>query len=224
MPGDAATARANLGITPDNIGAAPSGYGLGTSSGKDCSDFNTAIDIGWYWMTGGNVLNGPLENGSFKYGCLRVERRGAYITQTAIVNDILAMRGSNDGGATWGIWQHVNPGMQLGQEYPTTERYDGKPVYRKAIALGALPSAAVKRYGGVYGALSSSVPDWDTIVDLKLIIKSNDGSFGAAATYGGKKASIWAEKTQGQPNLVVDTDTWDATGFNGWAYMTYTKA
>lgn len=47
-----------------------------------------------------------------------------------------------------GNWQPVewiNPPMQLGVEYRTTERYLGKPVYVKTINMGNLPGNAVKR-------------------------------------------------------------------------------
>ena len=47
-----------------------------------------------------------------------------------------------------GNWQPVewiNPPMQLGVEYRTTERYLGKPVYVKTINMGNLPDNAVKR-------------------------------------------------------------------------------
>lgn len=46
-----------------------------------------------------------------------------------------------------GNWQPVewiNPPMQLGVEYRTTERYLGKPVYVKTINMGNLPGNAVK--------------------------------------------------------------------------------
>lgn len=39
-------------------------------------------------------------------------------------------------------WEH--PPMQLGVEYRTVERYDGKPVYAKAINFGQAPNATYK--------------------------------------------------------------------------------
>ena len=44
----------------------------------------------------------------------------------------------------WTPWEYVNPPMQLGVEYRTVERYNGKPVYVKAINFGALPNNANK--------------------------------------------------------------------------------
>ena len=43
-----------------------------------------------------------------------------------------------------GIAEYLNPPMELGVEYRTTERYLGKPVYVKAVNFGVLPNAATK--------------------------------------------------------------------------------
>lgn len=40
-----------------------------------------------------------------------------------------------------GVQEWLNPPMELGVEYKTTERYLGKPVYTKAVSCGALPAA-----------------------------------------------------------------------------------
>ena len=42
------------------------------------------------------------------------------------------------------VLEYENPPMILGKEYRTTERYLGKPVYAKAVDLGALPNNTVK--------------------------------------------------------------------------------
>lgn len=44
----------------------------------------------------------------------------------------------------WGPWEWVNPPMELGVEYRTTERYLGKPVYVKVVDCGALPNNTTK--------------------------------------------------------------------------------
>ena len=44
----------------------------------------------------------------------------------------------------WGEWEYENPPMQIGVEYLTTERFNNKPVYRKAIDLGVLHYAESK--------------------------------------------------------------------------------
>lgn len=41
-------------------------------------------------------------------------------------------------------YEYLNPPMQLGVEYRTTERYMGKPVYVKLVDFGALPNNTTK--------------------------------------------------------------------------------
>lgn len=47
-------------------------------------------------------------------------------------------------GVVWGEWEWVNPPMQLGVEYRTTERYLGKPVYVKVVDCGSCPADGYK--------------------------------------------------------------------------------
>ena len=56
----------------------------------------------------------------------------------------------------WLPFEWVNPPLNLGVEYRTTERYQGKPVYVQSINFGTLPDASSKsvnhniaNYGGV---------------------------------------------------------------------------
>lgn len=53
-------------------------------------------------------------------------------------------------------YEYLNPPMQLGVEYRTTERYMGKPVYVKLVDFGALPNAASKSLD--HGIKNVSVP------------------------------------------------------------------
>lgn len=43
-----------------------------------------------------------------------------------------------------GVQEWLNPPMELGVEYKTTERYLGKPVYVKLVDLGAFPASGTK--------------------------------------------------------------------------------
>lgn len=45
---------------------------------------------------------------------------------------------------TWYPWEYVNPPMELGKEYRTTERYLGKPVYVKVVDCGQCPASGFK--------------------------------------------------------------------------------
>ena len=48
-----------------------------------------------------------------------------------------------DGETLVNPMEWLNPPMQLGVEYRTTERYLGKPVYAKVVDMGTLPNAAL---------------------------------------------------------------------------------
>ena len=47
---------------------------------------------------------------------------------------------------TWHEWEIVNPPMVVGEEYRTTERYMGKPVYTKLIFCDTLPNTTYKLF------------------------------------------------------------------------------
>ena len=53
----------------------------------------------------------------------------------------------------------INPPMQLGVEYRTTERYNGKPVYVKLVDFGALPNAGLKQVAHGVNNVSFAVVD-----------------------------------------------------------------
>lgn len=51
-------------------------------------------------------------------------------------------------GGAWQPWEWVNPPMELGVEYRTTERWNGKPVYTMMANIGALPNNTGKTTEG----------------------------------------------------------------------------
>ena len=129
-------------ITPESIGAAPAGFGLGSEYTSYIADFNACIKNGWY-RAYSNSLNYPSIGGlGARYGALLVLTRDSTIYHVYYVALYSVMytieRYSNDGGTTWSEWEFVNPPMELGVEYRTTERYLGKPVYVKAVDCGAM--------------------------------------------------------------------------------------
>ena len=108
---------------------APSGYGLGATNGVLITDGNDATRGGDYFW--GNVST----NLPFTYGFMHVGVRvNGSLIQTAyseVHQGCSAQRKCTDG--TWGEWEWVNPPMELGVEYRTTERWQGKPVYTVRI-------------------------------------------------------------------------------------------
>ena len=121
---------------------APAGFGLGSEYTSYIADFNACIKNGWY-RAYSNSLNYPSIGGlGARYGALLVLTRDSTIYHVYYVSLYSVMytieRYSNDGGTTWSEWEFVNPPMELGVEYRTTERYLGKPVYVKAVDCGAM--------------------------------------------------------------------------------------
>lgn len=120
------------------IAYAPAGYGLGATSGKWCEDCNTAKENGFYSLGGSALKNGPPNY--VNYGNMIVINRSTnnHITQIAFYLNLICIRHYAEGA--WGAWEWVNPPMQLGVEYRTTKRHNGKAVYAKAFSIGALPN------------------------------------------------------------------------------------
>lgn len=125
-----------------NINAAPGGFGLGgTAKMLTASDnVDNIRESGWYtwnWDPSEQPAGLP-EEAKYHTGNMRVDGTtgGDYTTQTIY----LAKSGStvNAGDEcviqrlhTTAPWEWVNPPMQLGVEYRTTERYNGKAIYKK---------------------------------------------------------------------------------------------
>lgn len=137
----------NVNLTASQIGAAPSGFGLG-SDPVTVTDFDTATKNGWYR----NVVTGPdvhSPDGSQWFCLVSTWSSGALRQDFYAISDIY-----NGGGLHairwfhstafdgWSPFEWVNPPMKIGLEYRTIERYNGKPVYRKIINTGTLPTEA----------------------------------------------------------------------------------
>ncbi len=120
-----------------NINAAPGGFGLGENIDVPYNvDANECLNNGWY-APGKNV---PVDG----IWIVRVDAGGGYVRQTAYaiknsnaVPDYVVCRRSFSQNK-WSPWEWVNPPMELGVEYRTTERYLGKPVYVKAVDCGEI--------------------------------------------------------------------------------------
>lgn len=118
---------------------APAGYGLGVPSHyeKHPEDIDAVFKSGYYLLT--------METANTSTEILHVLAR----TDTECVQERYSSldnsyrrRYTLNGSDGWSGWEWDNPPMQPGVEYRTTERWNGKPVYIKAVELGNLPDAA----------------------------------------------------------------------------------
>lgn len=127
---------------------APAGYGLGEVAPSSLIQTTAALDAakatGWYRFYG-------YESGSYwnigGYISGLIEVKGSR-TATDGIRQYFYPDGCNaylvrmmaDGA--WSKWEWVNPPMIAGQEYRTTERWNGKPLYKKLVSLGSVSNGA----------------------------------------------------------------------------------
>lgn len=123
-----------------SVAYAPDGYGLGRSavsiaSGDNLNNYKIG---GWYQFTKG-VVNAP-----FDYGMMLIIHGSDYNNQTfqyafsRYPANNMAIRQLFDG--SWGAWEWINPPMNAGVEYRTTERWQGVPVYTTMVNFGNMPN------------------------------------------------------------------------------------
>lgn len=121
--------------------AAPGGYGLGSTAMllTDADDLNTIGRAGWYYW----LANMPQNTEGLTYCTMRVDcglDAVNYATQTLynIGGKTGELRRRNCIDGVWYPWEYVNPPMIVGVEYRTTERYQGKAVYKKLDTDGVI--------------------------------------------------------------------------------------
>ena len=127
--------------------SAPGGFGLGTRSKwlTNADDLNNIYQGGFYFWYGDNIpANAP---DGINYGGMIVMSRSAteFVQQVFNITDIPSLQNCmlvrTAYNNTWYPWEWVNPPMQLGIEYRTTEKYLGKPVYVKVVDCGHFAAA-----------------------------------------------------------------------------------
>lgn len=206
-----------------NIAAAPSRFGLGENltTGpmmqiltKETLD--TTYNNGWYFANDVNIAG-------FSQATIRVDSSGRTIYQTAYVatKDGYVLRRylvdtiGSPTQTSFGPWEWVDPPMYLGDEYRTTERYLGKPVYVKVVDCGAMPSATTK-------TVNHGISDIQHIVEVKGSLYKTDGSEARSLPYWFSTedyAEIRADKTS--IYMITVGGNWEAR--NCYAVLKYTK-
>lgn len=131
-----------------NINAAPGGFGLGWGAKALTSsdDVNEISASGWYSWYEASVPKNAIKlswvtimrvdahlGGVFVQTAYGVTDANNYYTQPIVAR---RMRYSSKIGE----WEYLNPPMELGTEYRTTERYLGKPVYVQVVDCGTIPA------------------------------------------------------------------------------------
>lgn len=106
----------------------------------------------------------------------------------------------------WTPWEYVNPPMQLGVEYRTTERYQQLPIYTKAVNFGAAPNTTSK-------TVEHGITGFNQCVDVS-------GIWGGANLIGHKNiVGILVNASQ----ITIEADA-DLSRSNVYVILKYTKA
>lgn len=201
------------------IGAAPAGY---VDERGQYTDYTSALaQIKSVYASMGDrtkrclfvdIIN--LDSTNFPRGSYFVEiyreweNYGTIVfTSSAYIKIVIRIAGS------WGDFCYENPPMVVGTEYRTTERYNGKAVYAKAINFGTLPN---KTTSYIESAIT---------VDCTYVVSLTGTRFtGASARPLGEMQSAgWCTFYINQyGNLFVETD-WDMSGSTAIIIAKYTK-
>lgn len=198
--------------TAADVGAAPDGFGLGTSAiytGSPDHDLDNIDGSGW--CVGIPVIEG------FSFGFSLVShikwnannaQQTAYLTPftsgPASYNSVIRRFKIN---GNWEPWEWVNPTMKIGIEYRTTERWDGKPVYAKLIDFGSLPNISRK-------TISHNIQNVQSIVDI------------AATTSNGaimNDMELAGSNFTANNSVIVCQSSVDQSSFTAKVLLKYTK-
>lgn len=115
---------------------APAGYGLGTTTAKvltDADDLNNITACGFYGWGAAIPANAPTLLGTTARHCVMLVTNTVQCVYSGN-HQTMAIR-LNAGDR---VWEYINPSMNLGTEYRTTERHMGLPVYVKRLSFTTL--------------------------------------------------------------------------------------
>lgn len=142
--------------TASDVGAAPAGYGFGEqvyyTNILNMTSLDQLFTSCYFAISESQVVT--VNNISFAsaYGrCLAFMDGRVYQELMMLGNTTKLVRYCFNG--TWSEWECENPPMDVGVEYRTTERYDGKPVYRKLIKY-----TNTTTMGNISGSVDYNIP------------------------------------------------------------------
>ena len=198
--------------TVAEIGAAPGGYGLGESWGKDISgqDLITAKASGWYFW--GTATNAPVDWGTMFVNGANASAVTQICFHASYPRGSVLVRYSE--GETWTPWEWDNPPMELGKEYRTTERWNGKPVYVTLLNFGALPNNGRK---GVVANINNASKFYivgGLVAYLTKGLTINGVGYDGEVHGGGSHIMITSFSNQ----VVINTD-YDASGISAYVLV-----
>ena len=199
-------------ITPESIGAAPGGFGLGGAwNPAPENDANQIPGTGWFMAhqntpTGGWGIIQDISNNTVRY-----QFAFAQTYNSGVLGGTIVQRNKQQGQNDWGAWEYVNPPMVLGVEYRTTERYLGKPVYIKVTACGSGPTTDSKKF------VEDPIQNYDKTVGSG----GNLGDSNGLPYYGGESRQLIL--SVGKYGIDLYAIGFDASANNVVVWRKYTK-
>lgn len=124
-------------LTAPDVGAAPAGFGLGTTIARYIPQTDSLDDYkasGWYYWQN-PPTNAPTDNANMVVHGFNSNYIVQRVYNVASSDRCTCMERSCYYGV-WRPWEYHNPNMSLGVEYRTTERFQGKPVYALFAEFG----------------------------------------------------------------------------------------
>ena len=194
------------GVTASQVGAAPTGYGLGTG-GVYCSSPDSVFNGGFYrWDVAKD--SAPFANASMLVIPRAKDTTAGQIAFGHAGNSkgVLAMRAASSTSAN--EWDWVNPPMTIGNEYRTAERYNASPVYTRLVNFGTLPNKTTK----AVTVLNSGVKVSKIIGISGYILHSGGSTHIELSAHPSVRQSMELSDTGMTLNLITDADmsAWSA--------------
>lgn len=123
----------------------------------------------------------------------------------------------SDPAGQWDPLEYINPDMQLGVEYRTTERYLDKPIYCKVVDCGNLPNAGRK-------AVSIGVSGLEKVIDVSgcAIDASNNDFYSIPVTDFNSSVHNVGLYATGSQTIAMTTQS-DRSMYNAYVKVRYTK-
>lgn len=203
--------RGPKGDTPTlaQIGAAPAGFGLGETVARIVDTFDDITAMGVYTTAGITVDSVTIQNPVGVYiarnrndGILTVHPSAVYAGAGKAACALVRIKANG----VWGDWEWENPPMLPGVQYRTTERWNGKALYRglidggvavdkKFISLGVVspaegPRAVITDICVVLGEVVLSQVSYGTV-------PNGDPAFAAYRLSGSGVTLLLAEEASG---------------------------
>lgn len=186
---------------------APAGYGLGMTSCEvitSLAALDATVKNGKYYL---RLSGSELVADTYQYGNVEVTGHDNWdVTQTLIATGDTTKLSRRGRQGNWQPWEYVNPPMVPGVEYRTTERWNGKAVYKKLIDVGTLPNGVTKTF-------TNLITGYTGIVGYRLIGYSADAI---------KDYTTESYFNTFHSGITINTNG-DLSSFSGSVYLEYIK-